>query len=147
MEKTVVLEAKKVDDVLGGADAWKNVDQTDGEKIIGFTLQSDTYLEPCIVLLGFFGFNSQRGVPSVTTDERTTCRFRFGLLTSRRPLSTSARSAGIGGMKIDDAPSLDSLHPGSAARKYGPYPAPSYTGLLFPFRAVQHQIPVEVLGP
>jgi len=32
VEKTVVLEQKKVDDVLGGADAWKNVDQTDCEE-------------------------------------------------------------------------------------------------------------------
>lgn len=29
------LERKQVDDVLGGEDAWKNVDQTDGELSVG----------------------------------------------------------------------------------------------------------------
>jgi len=30
MKKTTELERKQVDDVLGGDDAWKNVDQTQG---------------------------------------------------------------------------------------------------------------------
>ena len=30
--KTVPLERKQVDDILGGADAWKNVDQTEGKQ-------------------------------------------------------------------------------------------------------------------
>jgi hypothetical protein len=39
------LTRKQVDDIMGGEDAWKNVDSTEGEtETISIAVPSDTYL-------------------------------------------------------------------------------------------------------
>lgn len=44
------MKLKAVEDILGGADSWKNVDQTDGEE---FSLLSRVFWGKCGVMLLF----------------------------------------------------------------------------------------------
>ena len=64
ISRTTVLKRKEVDDVLGGEDAWKNVDQTEG-------LSGLVVMFPSNVLL------FQPPAQSVSTLTPTSCKFRL----------------------------------------------------------------------
>lgn len=62
------LERKQVDDVLGGAEAWKNVDSTDGEFLVHY----------------------KRLVQNARILELTLCKYKFVLLMSLVQFFTNA---------------------------------------------------------
>lgn len=80
IEKHVQLQRKQVDDVLGGDEAWDNVDQTEGVCPI---LYSDHKI------LNALQFDAH--IASTTT--LTLCRFKFDQLMSLRLLFTNAFNA------------------------------------------------------
>lgn len=78
------LKRKEVDDVLGGAEAWDNVDRTEGQ-LLTFLLPSPPL--PCFLVADFlcslFCFAcTQPAARNATTPKRSGCSFRSGVLMS-----------------------------------------------------------------
>lgn len=77
--RKVLLVRKQVDDILGGADAWKNVDQTDGT-------HGPALFHHATVLTHYMcGARSttQHGVRTARMSAPTSCSYRRALQTSR----------------------------------------------------------------
>lgn len=127
--KQLPLQKKKVDDVLGGEEAWANVDQTgacDGrcwERTEHETRSrtQDWYMRRQTAqrsnLLTHPPLQTPTAPPAAMTGH-TSCRSRSALQTSQRPSSTSAQSAVRHGMT------------GDAPVRHQCLPAPVFTLLL-----------------
>lgn len=92
VEKKVPLQRKQVDDVLGGDEAWENVDQT--ESTASWACHCC-----CFCLLGEMltvstcSLSLQRAARTASSPRRTSCRSRSARPTSPARRSTSACSA------------------------------------------------------
>lgn len=97
--KNVTLKRKEVDDVLGGEEAWANVQKTDGERqFCGGNPETIDYI---MIFLYFCTkiFELQQRAQSAATTRRTLWRSRSDPPTSRPRSSSNAYSAPRSGVR------------------------------------------------
>lgn len=89
VEKKVPLQRKQVDDVLGGDEAWENVDQT--ESTWTAALPTTGWIQGETKSVAVVSLSSvQRAARTASTTRRTSCRSRSGRPMSRPRRFTSA---------------------------------------------------------
>lgn len=98
ISKSAPLKRKEVDDVLGGQDAWKNVQKTDSKPWLHLLLQAFASISS---KLAYRDLVMQLPAQAAATLRHTSRRSRHALRTSLQPCFSSVCSASTSGKKAD----------------------------------------------